>query len=307
MATSKLQTRVGELLFGAFPWFNIHENYRPDWLLSSSLTRLELDFYIEELRIAFEIQGRQHYEHIPFFHKSIEQYHKRRKYDEEKKDLCRGARIKLVEIFTFFDAVMEVEKIGDKFNLKAVEPEEEIEETIQVKDNGNQHTISKYIMDQSIMIRYGNPKATIEKKISEVEKFRRKLTRYYERMDKNNSECEIPYFKFMFLSYFEQCALLNEFDIQSKIFSSIGLSEPIPHKPQEKLDIFKNCSTEIINGDLEKWQRKAKNYLNHNQSAVCDFSSYVIPTATSTIIQDMLIDARCTEDIDMIFNKFKTT
>ena len=42
---------------------------RPNWL-----ERLELDGYCEELRIAFEYNGQQHYEMIPFFHDTIEKF-----------------------------------------------------------------------------------------------------------------------------------------------------------------------------------------------------------------------------------------
>jgi hypothetical protein len=51
-----------------FPQYRIRENYRPDWLLSSNITKLELDFYIEELKIGVEVQGEQHYKFVEFFH-----------------------------------------------------------------------------------------------------------------------------------------------------------------------------------------------------------------------------------------------
>jgi len=57
MATSKLQRKFGDLLDINFPQYRIRENYRPDWLISSDDTWLELDFYIEDLKIAYEVQG----------------------------------------------------------------------------------------------------------------------------------------------------------------------------------------------------------------------------------------------------------
>jgi hypothetical protein len=68
MSTSKLQQEVGNLLDREFPQYRIRENYRPDWLLSSNITKLELDFYIEELKIGVEVQGEQHYKFVEFFH-----------------------------------------------------------------------------------------------------------------------------------------------------------------------------------------------------------------------------------------------
>ena len=38
------------------------KNYRPDWLRNDTGRNLEYDFYIPELKMAFEIQGQHHYE-----------------------------------------------------------------------------------------------------------------------------------------------------------------------------------------------------------------------------------------------------
>lgn len=111
MATSKLQIAVGDLLDSSFPEYRIRENYRPDWLMSSNLTRLELDFYIEELKIAFEVQGNQHHTFIPFFHANYSEFEQRKQYDREKRDLCDGAGVRLIEIFTFVDARVAVNSI----------------------------------------------------------------------------------------------------------------------------------------------------------------------------------------------------
>jgi len=113
MATSKLQIEVGNLLDRTFPEYKIRENYRPDWLMSSNLTRLELDFYIEELRIGFEVQGEQHYKFIDFFYKTIEDFEKRKQYDQEKKDLCVGNKVQLIEIFSLMDAIIEIKTIKE--------------------------------------------------------------------------------------------------------------------------------------------------------------------------------------------------
>ncbi len=64
---------------------------RPDWLISSKGFPLELDGYCEELKLAFEHQGRQHY-------KTISMYSKREHYDEEKRVLCEANKISLIEI-----------------------------------------------------------------------------------------------------------------------------------------------------------------------------------------------------------------
>lgn len=113
MATSKLQIIVGDLLDKAFPQFTIRENYRPYWLASSNNTILELDFYIEELKVAFEIQGDQHFKFIPFFHGTQEKFEKSKQYDAEKSELCAGSNVRLIEIFTQTDAIVEIKNIQE--------------------------------------------------------------------------------------------------------------------------------------------------------------------------------------------------
>jgi hypothetical protein len=71
---------------------------RPSWLVSLRGHRMELDGYCEELNLAFEHQGRQHYTHISYFHENEESLKKRQIDDEHKRILCKKNGIKLVEI-----------------------------------------------------------------------------------------------------------------------------------------------------------------------------------------------------------------
>lgn len=68
---------------------------RPLWLLNNNGNRLELDGFCKELNIAFEHNGRQHYENIKFYNKKIEP---RKENDKIKKELCEKYKIKLIEI-----------------------------------------------------------------------------------------------------------------------------------------------------------------------------------------------------------------
>ena len=73
-----------------FKWGKIH----PKWL-----GRLELDGYCEELNIAFEYQGVQHYRYIPFFHrKGEEDFHKQQERDKRKLELTTKKRIRIIYI-----------------------------------------------------------------------------------------------------------------------------------------------------------------------------------------------------------------
>lgn len=111
MATSKLQRLFGDMLDSKFPQYKIRENYRPDWLISPSGNKLELDFFIENINIAYEIQGEQHFRYIEFFHGNEDGFRKRLLLDQEKKDLCYGRNIKLVEICTETDAILAIKEL----------------------------------------------------------------------------------------------------------------------------------------------------------------------------------------------------
>jgi hypothetical protein len=104
---------LGRLLHDELP-YAIRECYRPEWLISSRSTRLELDFYIDELKIAFEVQGVQHFSFVPFFHKTESDFVKRVGDDIEKKNLCEGRGVKLIEIHTETDAIVAVKNIKEQ-------------------------------------------------------------------------------------------------------------------------------------------------------------------------------------------------
>jgi len=84
---------------------------RPDWLISSRGTKLELDGFNEELKLAFEYNGIQHYFFNKFFHKNEEDFWKRVCDDELKRRLCSDNDVKLIEIPT-------VESLSDFENTK---------------------------------------------------------------------------------------------------------------------------------------------------------------------------------------------
>jgi hypothetical protein len=59
---------------------------------------LELDCYNAELKLGVEVNGRQHYEYVPFFHRNKEAFYNQKYRDELKRRLCRDAGVRLVEI-----------------------------------------------------------------------------------------------------------------------------------------------------------------------------------------------------------------
>lgn len=63
-------------------------------------TRLSLDFYNANKKIAIEVQGRQHTQYVPFFHgKNKINYINQLKRDSDKLKFCEINNIQLVEIY----------------------------------------------------------------------------------------------------------------------------------------------------------------------------------------------------------------
>lgn len=71
---------------------------RPVWLTSSEGSRLELDGYCEELGLAFEHQGEQHYRAVTGLYTDSDKLRQRRALDQRKRYLCKKRGICLVEI-----------------------------------------------------------------------------------------------------------------------------------------------------------------------------------------------------------------
>lgn len=59
---------------------------------------LELDCYNPALKLAVEYNGRQHYEHVPFFHKNKEAFYNQKYRDELKRIMCNRAGVTLIEV-----------------------------------------------------------------------------------------------------------------------------------------------------------------------------------------------------------------
>lgn len=70
---------------------------RPDWLRNSRGYRMELDGYEENLHLAFEYQGRQHFEHVGMF-SSAEKLEQRVIDDQLKSQLCSENGVTLIQL-----------------------------------------------------------------------------------------------------------------------------------------------------------------------------------------------------------------
>lgn len=63
-------------------------------------SRLSLDFYNANKKIAIEVQGDQHIKYVKHFHKNRMKYLDQLKRDQKKLDFCEMNGIKLVEIYS---------------------------------------------------------------------------------------------------------------------------------------------------------------------------------------------------------------
>lgn len=73
---------------------------RPHFLYNPvTKENLEIDLYNEDINLAVEYNGRQHYEYIPYFHQnSREKFHTQRYRDEMKKQLCKEKNVPLIVV-----------------------------------------------------------------------------------------------------------------------------------------------------------------------------------------------------------------
>ena len=90
---SKFQTKVKKFLFEYWQNDIVFEEFRVVG------TRLTLDFYNANKKIAVEVQGAQHTKYVKFFHKNQFKYSDQLKRDEKKLDFCQANGIKLAEVY----------------------------------------------------------------------------------------------------------------------------------------------------------------------------------------------------------------
>lgn len=95
---SKIQFEIGQIIKKRYPLDPILED------ITIPETRLSLDFYIPHRKIAVEVQGEQHDEMNPYFHKSNADFENQKARDEIKKFFCELNGIRLIELRNSKDA-----------------------------------------------------------------------------------------------------------------------------------------------------------------------------------------------------------
>ena len=84
------ETILYYIIESLYPDKTIHRHYRPDFLHG-----LELDIYIDELKIGVEYQGIQHFRPVKYWG-GEESFRKLQERDKRKKQICDNLGIKLI-------------------------------------------------------------------------------------------------------------------------------------------------------------------------------------------------------------------
>ena len=95
-ARGKSEKLFGECLHEIVPGFKF-KKVRPKFLKVNN-SSMELDFFCEKLNMAFEVNGAQHYEYVPFFHRNYFSFLELKGRDSLKKKLCKENKINLVSV-----------------------------------------------------------------------------------------------------------------------------------------------------------------------------------------------------------------
>ena len=91
---SKLSDKTKDFLKEIFPHNPIYE----ERYIKYKGTRLFFDFYIKEMNVLIEVQGRQHDEFVKHFHVDREGFVDSKKRDNLKKEYCEETGSVLIEV-----------------------------------------------------------------------------------------------------------------------------------------------------------------------------------------------------------------
>jgi hypothetical protein len=103
----KDQKDLYRMVRSVFQGHDVHWKYwHPELVFEASGSKMQLDIFVPDDGIAFEYQGRQHYEPIPLFDGEDALQDVRRR-DEEKRRACMEAGITLIEVPYTWDRTRE--------------------------------------------------------------------------------------------------------------------------------------------------------------------------------------------------------
>ena len=102
------EKRMKKIIQSIFPDKELKNNNRTE------LNGLEIDCYIPELKLGFEYNGEQHYNHVEIFHKTIKDFEAQKERDIKKNELAKEKGIRLITIR--YDELLTEKLILSKIN-----------------------------------------------------------------------------------------------------------------------------------------------------------------------------------------------
>jgi hypothetical protein len=168
MATSALQKYTSERLQKLFGEYGVVENTRPDWLISSRGERLELDFFIDKLSVAIEVQDKQHLEFTPHFHKTIWDFQDQQRRDYEKKELCNKAGIVLLEVIRKADVAIALAKIQELIDRRLSKKPDKWADEMRMYPKGRKSSKSEKHLQRIFSYMYRHEEESVELSSTEI-------------------------------------------------------------------------------------------------------------------------------------------
>lgn len=147
---SKCRLNIGELISKCAIEHLLDKQFvkiRPSWLKINTQP-LELDIYNEELSIAIEYNGIQHYKYVKHFHRTADALEKQQERDRIKKELCEQNDIFLIIIPYTIESTDICKYIADILvchNYNLVNPEQSFDESNIYRFMSNKDRLTEYI------------------------------------------------------------------------------------------------------------------------------------------------------------------
>jgi hypothetical protein len=147
MPTSNLQRYITSSLQVKLGSEAVQINIRPDWLTTDTGNRLEVDVYIENLNLAIEVQGNQHYIFTPHFHKTYDAFKKQLEYDRQKQELCKFNNVDLYEVTNRQEADEIIDMVTILLSISPSQPQVYIPNSMasQSPDDLARRTVGTYL------------------------------------------------------------------------------------------------------------------------------------------------------------------
>ena len=146
MPSSKLQDEVALTLSKRYPGIAVVIGSRPDWLITDRGERLELDIFLPSINVAIEVNGAQHYQFVPFFHGSYDEFESQQRRDSQKYEICSKAGVYLLEVFDYVSKKEAIEFVVDMVEVRSDRHSaiKKFNRTIRADYNGTRNLFNKF-------------------------------------------------------------------------------------------------------------------------------------------------------------------